>query len=73
MAKRKLDFRSGEAVKLPNGRTIKISHINHPGPVLIAPFLNKDTLVTLKHFRPALKKYIYELPAGTLNPIKKIV
>src|ERR1700722_3836780 len=72
MARRKLKVRRNQAVKLPNGRTIRITYINHPGAVIIAPFLNKNTVVMMRQFRPALKKYIYELPAGTLDPNEKI-
>ena len=72
MARRFLDVRRDQAVKLPNGRTISITYINHPGAVIIAPFLNKNTVVMMRQFRPALKKYIYELPAGTLDPNEKI-
>ena len=68
MARRKLDFKRSVPVKLPNGRTMKISYINHPGAVIIAPFISKDKIVFMRQFRPALKKYIYELPAGTLDP-----
>jgi len=68
MPRRKLDVRRNQAVKLPNGRTVRITYIIHPGAVIIAPFLNKDTVVMMRQFRPALKKYIYELPAGTLDP-----
>jgi ADP-ribose pyrophosphatase len=68
MAKRKLDIKRHHKVKLPNGRTVSITFIDHPGAVIIAPFLNKNTVVMLRQFRPALKKYIYELPAGTLDP-----
>ena len=68
MARRKLDVQRNHAVKLPNGRTVRITLIKHPGAVIIAPFLNKDTVVMMRQFRPALKKYIYELPAGTLDP-----
>ncbi|MBF0571676.1 MAG: NUDIX hydrolase [Candidatus Omnitrophica bacterium] len=68
MARLKLDVRHNQAVKLPNGRTTRITIINHPGAVIIVPFLNKDTVVMLRQFRPALKKYIYELPAGTFDP-----
>jgi ADP-ribose pyrophosphatase len=68
MARRKFDVRRNQAVQLPNGRTTRITFINHPGAVIIAPFLNKNTVVMLCQFRPALKKYIYELPAGTLDP-----
>ena len=73
MARRKLDVRRRQEVMLPNGRTIHITFINHPGAVIIAPFLNKDTVVMMRQFRPALKKYIYELPAGTLDPNEAIV
>jgi len=73
MARRKLDIRRNQAVKLPNGRTTCITLINHPGAVIIAPFLNKDTVVMLRQFRPALQKYIYELPAGTLEPLERTI
>ncbi|MBI4308956.1 MAG: NUDIX hydrolase [Candidatus Omnitrophica bacterium] len=73
MARRTLDFRRSQPVVLPNGRTIKISFINHPGAVIIAPFLSKDKIVFMRQFRPALKKYIYELPAGTLDPNESLV
>jgi ADP-ribose pyrophosphatase len=72
MARRVLDVRFNQAVKLPNNRTVRITVINHPGAVIIAPFLNKDTVVMMSQFRPALKKYIYELPAGTLDPHETI-
>src|SRR5580698_531460 len=68
MPRRKLDVRQNQPVKLPNGRTVRITVIHHPGAVIIAPFLNKNTVVMLRQFRPTLKKYIYELPAGTLDP-----
>jgi len=68
MARRKLDIRQNQPVKLPNGLTVRITCIHHPGAVLIIPFLNKNTIVMIRQFRPALKQYIYELPAGTLDP-----
>ena len=68
LPKRFLDFKRSQPVQLPNGHTIKISYINHPGAVIIVPFLSKDKIVFMRQFRPALKKYIYELPAGTLDP-----
>jgi len=69
MARRKLDVRQNQAVRLPNGRTVRITLINHPGAVIIAPFLNKDTVVMMRQFRPALKKYIYELPMSPSRPV----
>ena len=56
MARRKLDIKRNYAVKLPNGRTTRITLINHPGAVIIAPFLNKNTVVMLRQFRGAINK-----------------
>ncbi len=72
MARHKFEFTRSQKVQLPNNRTVRISVINHPGAVIIAPFLNKNTVVMMRQFRPALKKYIYELPAGTLDPGESI-
>lgn len=69
--RRKLDFKAHQKVVLPNGKSIFISFINHPGAVIIAPLLNRDTVVLLRQFRPALGRYIYELPAGTIDPNEK--
>lgn len=71
MPRRKLDFRAHQKVALPNGRTISISFINHPGAVIVAPLLDKNTVVMIRQFRPALRRYIYELPAGTIDPQEK--
>ncbi len=73
MPKRFLDIRRHQPVKLPNGRTVKITYINHPGAVIIAPFIDKNTVLMMRQFRPALKKYIYELPAGTLDPNESLM
>jgi ADP-ribose pyrophosphatase len=72
MPRRQLDIRRHWPVRLPNGRTIRITFINHPGAVIIVPFLNNKTVVMIRQFRPALKKYIYELPAGTLDPDESV-
>ncbi len=49
------------------GKNISVDLIKHPGAVVIIPVLNNNKVVLLKQFRPAVKKYIYEFPAGTLN------
>ncbi len=55
-------------IRLPNGHTASFEIVQHPGAVLIVPFLDKDTIVLLRQFRPVIGKYLYELPAGTLDP-----
>ncbi len=52
---------------LPNGHHATIEWVEHPGAVLIVPFIAKNKVILLKQYRPAIKKYIYELPAGTLE------
>ena len=67
MPRKKLDFRAHQKVVLPNGRTTYISYIHHPGAVIIAPLLDADTVVMIRQFRPSIGRYIYELPAGTID------
>ncbi len=69
--RRKLDFRPHQKVVLPNGKTIFISYVNHPGAVIIAALKDQNTVVMLRQFRPALGRYIFELPAGTIDPQEK--
>lgn len=54
-------------VKLPNERETIVEFIEHPGAVLIVPFLNENEVVLIKQFRPTLGEYLYELPAGTVE------
>lgn len=56
------------SVKLPNGFTAFLEVIKHPGAALIVPFLNSNTVILLKQLRPVVGKYLYEFPAGTLDP-----
>ncbi len=54
-------------VHLPNGYVTDLEIVEHPGAVLIIPFLTKNKLILLRQFRPVLGIYLYELPAGTLR------
>ena len=71
MPRKKLDFRPHQKILLPNGKTIHASFIVHPGAVIIAPLLDANTVVLLRQFRPALGRYILELPAGTIDAPEK--
>lgn len=53
--------------KLPNGYLANIEYIKHPGAVLIIPVLANGSIVLIRQYRPAINKYIWELPAGTLE------
>ena len=60
-------------ISLPNGRRIQKEYVQHPNAVLIIPFLNSDKLVFIRQYRPVVKSYLYELPAGTLERGEKPV
>ncbi|MDD3345551.1 MAG: NUDIX hydrolase [Candidatus Omnitrophica bacterium] len=47
--------------------TDNIPLIRHPGAALIVPFFDERNVIILRQFRPAIGKYLYELPAGTLE------
>ena len=62
-----------ENVTLENGTTTDVEFIEHPGATAVIPFLDDNRIVLLKQYRHALKKYIWEIPAGTLDPQEEII
>jgi len=62
-----------ENVTLENGTTTDMEFIEHPGAAAIIPFLDDSRILLLKQYRHALKKDIWEIPAGTLDPHEKII
>ena len=55
-------------ITLPNGVTTGIDIIRHPGASAMVPMLNKNTVLLIKQYRYAAGDFIWEIPAGTLNP-----
>ena len=62
---RKFKVLSGE-VELPSGKKVVRDIVDFGKSVVILP-LEDDNVFLIKQFRPALGKWIYELPAGTLE------
>ena len=62
-----------ENVTLENGTTTDVEFIEHPGATAVIPFLDDKRIVLLKQYRHALKKYIWEVPAGTRDPREEII
>jgi len=62
-----------ENVTLENGTTTDVEFIEHPGATAIIPFLDDSRILLLKQYRHALKKDIWEIPAGTLDPQEEII
>jgi len=57
-----------EEVTLPNGVTVTLEMIRHPGAAAVVA-VHADESVTLVHqFRHAAGGFLWEIPAGTLEP-----
>jgi len=57
-----------ERLRLPNGETVELEIIHHPGAAAIVPLLADRRIVMIKQYRHAVGQFLWEVPAGTLNP-----
>lgn len=57
-----------DTVQLPNGVTVDLETIRHPGAAAIVPIKDDGTVVLIRQFRHAAGGFIYEIPAGKLCP-----
>jgi ADP-ribose pyrophosphatase len=57
-----------DTVQLPNGATVELETIRHPGAAAAVPMKEDGTVVLIRQFRHAAGGFIYEIPAGKLHP-----
>ena len=57
-----------ETVTLPNGATVELEIIHHPGAAAVVPMKDDRTVVLIRQYRHAVGRTIYEIPAGTCEP-----
>ncbi len=57
-----------ENVTLDNGTTTDLDFIEHPGAAAIVALTGENDVVLVRQYRHALGQYIWEIPAGTLDP-----
>jgi ADP-ribose pyrophosphatase len=57
-----------ETVTLPNGATVELEVVRHPGAAAVVPMKADGTIILIKQYRLAAGGYIYEIPAGKLHP-----
>ena len=57
-----------EHITLPNGVSLDMEIIRHPGAAAIVPVMDGDSVLLLKLYRHAVGGFICEIPAGTLDP-----
>ena len=57
-----------DRVRLPDGTESAREYVVHPGAVIIAAFVDVDTLVFEYQFRYPVRRHFIELPAGKIDP-----
>lgn len=64
---RVFDVRVDE-VRLPDGRTMKLDIVDHPGAVVIVPVDAQGQVCFIRQYRHAAATELLELPAGVCEP-----
>jgi ADP-ribose pyrophosphatase len=57
-----------ETITLPRGGELNAEIIRHPGSVVIVPVTEARDVVLVRQYRPAIGRFAWELPAGSLKP-----
>ena len=62
-----------DTVRFPDGSTGELEMIRHPGASAIVPFVSEPSaddpqILIIKQYRYAAEQYLYEIPAGRLDP-----
>jgi ADP-ribose pyrophosphatase len=57
-----------DTVELANGRTTTIEAVRHRGSVVMLAQPTAESVVLIRQYRPVIKQWIWELPAGSLDP-----
>ncbi len=62
-----------EKVRLPNGHIMRLEKTDSKEVALVVPITDDNKMVVLKQYRPVIKKWIYEFPAGLVEHGEKPV
>lgn len=57
-----------ESLTLPRGGHLDAELIRHPGSVVLLPVSDAGDIVLVRQYRPAIGRWAWELPAGSLQP-----
>jgi ADP-ribose pyrophosphatase len=58
---------TADCVTMPNGRTVTLDIVRHRGSVVLLPMQDDAHIVLIRQYRFALDRWIWELPAGSLD------
>jgi ADP-ribose pyrophosphatase len=56
-----------EDAVLPNGETVPLDIVRHPGASAVVPFESDDDVLLIRQYRHAVGGMIWEVPAGKLD------
>ncbi|HVP31576.1 MAG TPA: NUDIX hydrolase [Myxococcota bacterium] len=56
-----------ERVKLPNGHSVELDIVRHPGASAVVPFASADDVLLIRQYRYAAGGSVLEVPAGKLD------
>jgi len=59
---------SVDRVTYPDGRTVNMEVVRHPGSVVLIPMPAIARIMLVRQYRYVVDKWLWELPAGTLSP-----
>jgi ADP-ribose pyrophosphatase len=57
-----------ETVELPNGEQVELEIVHHPGGAAAVALDEQDRVCLLRQFRHASQGWLWELPAGRIDP-----
>jgi len=57
-----------DRVRLPHGREATLDVVRHPPSAILVPMPDPDHVVLIRQYRYPVDRYLWELPAGTLDP-----
>jgi ADP-ribose pyrophosphatase len=57
-----------ETVRLPSGHVKAMDIVRHRGSVVLVPRPSRDRVILIRQYRHAIRRWIWELPAGSLEP-----
>ena len=60
-----------DQITLPHNVDAEMAYVQHPGSAVIVPVFEDQTIGLIKQYRYVVKSYIYEVPAGTMDPAEQ--
>jgi ADP-ribose pyrophosphatase len=57
-----------DRVRLPHGPEANLEIVRHRGSVVLLPMVDETTVVLVRQYRYAVDRWLWELPAGSLEP-----